>query len=316
MRATQSLVFAGLASTLLGCSAVPIQDDVTRKSTFDIVQQIRCEARKAVEHVRGNLPNAAIAYEFTFDITEGNNVMAGATGMVPWVSPAMFSLAGSTGINGTRETNRNFRTVDTFTDLMNIPWHECSGDAPARNLIYPISGDIGMEEVVRTFIKLSRIDDSATPLTPGAPGTGGTAPTATAAGTDLFTMADTLVFTTTLTAGLTPTLTLSPISQQFRLTSANASLQAGRTDMHTVVVALAVTPQPKTTTHGLRKVAKPALGSSIPFSVVGSTSASSILTTTAMQAGTVDPRDRALVELDRQRIFALQARTPNLLVGP
>jgi hypothetical protein len=171
-----------------------------------------------------------------------------------------------------------------------------------------------MEEVVRTFIRLSRIDDA----TVAFPSPGETAPSSTTPGTDIFTMADTLVFTTTLTAGLAPTLTLSPISQQFRLTSANANLMAGRTDMHTVVVALAVTPQPKTTSHhGFTNVSKPALGASITrFSSVGSTSPSAILTTTAVQAGTVDPRDRALVELDRQRIIALQARTQNLIVGP
>ena len=313
MRAMRSVACASFASTLLGCSAVPIQDDVTRKTTFDIVQQIRCEARKAVEHVRGNLPNAAIAYEFTFDVTEGNNVMAGATGMVPWVNPAVFSLAGSAGINGTRQTNRNFRTVDTFADLMNIPSHKCRGDTLARDLIYPISGDVGMEEVVRTFIRLSRIDDA----TAAFPSPGETAPSSTTPGTDIFTMADTLTFTTTLTAGLNPTLTLSPVQQQFRLTGANANLMAGRMDMHTVVVALAVTPQPKTTSHRLGTGPKPALGASITrFSTVGSTSPSAILTTTAVQAGTVDPRDRALVELDRQRIIALQARTQNLIVGP
>jgi hypothetical protein len=305
---------------LLGCSAVPIQDDVTRKGTFQIVQQIRCEARRAVEqwadeHPGRNLPNAAIAYEFTFQITEGNSAMASATGLVPFLHPGMFQLVGAAGINDTRETTRNFRTVDTFSDLMNIHPRWCGGGELARDFIYPISGDIGMQEVVRTFIMLSRIDDPFAPA-PSAPGTSGTAPTGTSSGTDVFTLADTLMFTTTLMAGLNPSLTLSPISRQFRLTSASAGLEAGRTDVHTVVVALVVTPQPKTTSVGLKKVPKPALGSSLRFSAVGSTSPSSVLTTTSMQAGATDPRDRALIELDRQRILALQARTPNLIVGP
>jgi len=29
-----------------GCSTFPLPDDVTRKSTYDIIQQIRCEARR------------------------------------------------------------------------------------------------------------------------------------------------------------------------------------------------------------------------------------------------------------------------------
>jgi hypothetical protein len=312
MRAVQLFAFAGLAPMLLGCSAVPIQDDVTRKDTFRIVQQIRCEAKKAVEQYGRNLPNAAVAYEFTFDVTEGNTAMANATGFVPFLNGGTFSLAGNAGINGTRETNRNFKTVDTFADLMNARCRE--GDL-AKDFLYPVSGDVGMEEVVKTFIMLSRIDDASVP----APEPGTTAPAGTTAGTDVFTFADTLTFTTTLTAGITPTLHLSPIPQQFRIMDASANFMAGRHDVHTVVVALAVVPQPKTTPPGhpaaTAKLARPALGSTIHFSAVGSTSPSSVLTTTAVQS-TANARDRALIELDRQRILALQARTPNLIVGP
>jgi hypothetical protein len=318
MRSVQLFVFACLVPMLFGCSTVPIQDDVTRKETFQIVQQIRCEARKAVFQYRDNLPNAAIAYEFTFSITEGNNATTSATAGVPFLAGS-FSLMGSAGINDTRETNRNFTTVDTFTDLMNLK--NCSRDELARDFIYPISGDIGMEEVVGTFIKLSQIDDAAaTAAVPPSPN--GPAPSGTTAGTtDVFTFADTLMFTTTLMAGLTPTLTLNPISRQFRISNATAGLAAGRTDIHTVVVALAAMPQSKTAapkqTAATAKVARPRLGSSINFtSAVGSTNSSSVLTTTALKLRATDPRDRALIELDRQRILALQARTPNLLVGP
>jgi hypothetical protein len=312
MRAVQLSVFAGLAPMLLGCSAVPLQDNVTRKETFRIVQQIRCEAKKAVVQYGRNLPNAAIAYEFTFDVTEGNSATANATGVIPFLHGGNFSLAGNAGINDTRETNRNFKTVDTFADLKNA---KCSEEELAKDLIYPLSGDIGMEEVVKTFIMLSRIDDASA----AAPAPGATAPAGTTAGTDLFTFADTLTFTTQLTAGLTPTLNLSPISQQFRIMDASASLAAGRKDVHAVVVALATVPQRNTTSPGhptaTATVAKPALGSSIHFTAAGSTSPSSVLTTTALQS-TANARDRALIELDRQRILALQARTPNLFVGP
>jgi hypothetical protein len=312
MRAVPLFMFAGLAPILLGCSAVPIQDDVTRKETFQIVQQIRCEARRAVDNPLGrSLPTAAIAYEFTFNITEGNTASASATGGVPFLSGSSFSLMGSAGINDTRETTRNFTTVDTFSDLLKIK--NCSRDKPATDFIYPISGDIGMAEVVRTFIALSRIDDaSATFADPGAT-TPAMAPAGTTAGTDVFTFADTLMFTTTLMAGLNPTLTLNPISrQQFRISTATATLAAGRTDVHTVVVALAVVPTPATA-----NAARPRLGSSINFAnAVGSTNSSSVLTATALKLNAKDARDRALVELDRQRILALQARTPNLIVGP
>jgi hypothetical protein len=311
MRVVQLFVFAGVASTLLGCSAVPIQDDVTRKETFQIVQEIRCEARRAISPYIGNLPNAAIAYEFTFNVTEGNSATASATAGVPFLASS-FSLMGNAGINDTRQTIRNFITVDTFTDLKNINARAC-GDGLARDFIYPISGDIGMEEVVSTFIKLSRIDDASVP----APTPGTMAPSGTTPGTGVFTFADTLMFTTTLMAGLTPTLTLNPISRQFRISSAAAGLAAGRTDVHTVVVALAMVPQSKTTSPGHPAAAAKPLGASLHFtSAVGSTNSSSVLTATALKLNATDARDRALIELDRQRILALQAKTPNLVVGP
>jgi hypothetical protein len=60
------------------------------------------------------------------------------------------------------------------------------------------------------------------------------------------------------------------------------------------------------------------MGSSLRTAVVGLgglQTNSSLVSTTIIQSG-ANPRDRALLELDRQRILALQARTRTLLVGP
>jgi hypothetical protein len=62
----------------------PLPDDVTRKCTYDIVDQIRCEARRAVIEHAYDYKTASIAYEFTFDITEGNNTSADATWILPY----------------------------------------------------------------------------------------------------------------------------------------------------------------------------------------------------------------------------------------
>jgi hypothetical protein len=44
-------IFVATAPALAGCSAYRLPDDATRKSIYDIVEQIRCEARRAViEH--------------------------------------------------------------------------------------------------------------------------------------------------------------------------------------------------------------------------------------------------------------------------
>jgi hypothetical protein len=281
-------IFVALAPALAGCSTHPLPDDVTRKSTYDIVDQIRCEARRAVIEHAYNYKTASLAYEFTFDITEGNNATADATWTLPYTLGGNLSLAASAGMNRTRHTNRNFKIVDTFEQLRQMP---CADQRLRDDIIYPIAGDIGVYEVVRTFIRLQKIDN---------PKSG-----------EVFTFADTLMFTTTLMGGLQPKLVISPLTDRFRLTAADASLAAGRNDVHTVTLTLSGSP-PKAT--------GPAVGASLRTpAVVGlgvqPNPNSSLVSTTMIQSAS-NPTDRALLELDRQRILALQARTQNLLVGP
>jgi hypothetical protein len=289
---------AALASALVGCSTFPLPDDVTRKSTYDIVQQIRCEARRAVadhayDYKTGiDYKTASVAYEFDFDISEDNNASADATWTLPYTLGGSLSLVANAGLNRNRHTKRNFKIVDSFDELLQI---NCADDRPQENIIYPIAGDIGVYEVVRTFIKLQQI---------GNPKSG-----------EVFTFGDTLMFTTLLTGGVQPKLIISPLTDRFRLAGADADFNARRNDVHTVTLALAGSP-PKTS--------KPIVGASLRSSaaglvgsvgLVGLQTNSSLVSTTIIQSAT-NPKDRALIELDRQRILALQARTPNLLVGP
>jgi hypothetical protein len=281
-------IFATMAPVLAGCSAYPLPDDVTRKSTYDIVDQIRCEARRAVIEHAYNYKTASIAYEFTFDITEGNNSTADATWTLPYTLGGSFSLGASAGMNRTRETKRNFKIVDTFEQLRQMP---CVDQRLRDDIIYPIAGDIGVYEVVQTFIRLQKIDN---------PKSG-----------EVFTFGDTLMFTTTLMGGLQPKLVISPLTDRFRLTAANANLAAGRNDVHTVTLTLSGSPP---------KAIGPAIGASLRAPAVaglglGANPNSSLVSTTMIQSG-VSPTDRALLELDRQRILALQAKSTSLFVGP
>jgi hypothetical protein len=286
---------AALAPALVGCSTFPLPDDVTRKSTYDIVQQIRCEARRAVadhayDYKTGiDYKTASVAYEFDFDISEDNNASADATWTLPYTLGGSFSLVANAGLNRNRHTKRNFKIVDSFDELRQM---NCEGDRPRENIIYPIAGDIGVYEVVKTFIKLQQIDN---------PKSG-----------EVFTFADTLMFTTLLTGGVQPKLIISPLTDRFRLAAADADLNARRNDIHTVTLTLAGNP-PKTPKAivgaSLRSAAAGLAGSA------GLQTNSSLVSTTIIQSAT-NPKDRALLELDRQRILALQARTQNLLVGP
>jgi hypothetical protein len=274
---------------LTGCSAFPIPDDVTRISTYDIVEQIRCEARRAVLDYGQRFNNAAVAYEFSFHITETNNASADATGVIPFLNGGSFGITANAGLNRIRDTVRNFKIVDSFEQLRKA---NCSRELLEKNWVYPISGDIGMYEVVATFIKLQETDNPS--------------------GKDVFTFADTLTFTTDLSGGVKPTVTLNPVTEKFRIVGANGNLTADRTDVHQVTLALSAGPQTVTAAVTTSRV-----GSTIRPLMVGaaSGSGSAILSTTVIQSG-ASAKDRALVELDRQRILALQARTQNLLVGP
>ena len=148
-----------------------------------------------------------------------------------------------------------------------------------------------MYEVVQTFIRLQKIDN---------PQSG-----------QVFTFSDTLMFTTTLMGGINPKLLISPLNDRFRLTAADANLSLGRNDVHTVALTLSGSP-PKATGPIIGASLRAPAAAGVEFEPNPN---SSLVSTTVIQSA-ANPTDRALIELDRQRILALQARTQNLLVGP
>lgn len=287
MRYIQPLTTLLVAFGITGCSIHPLPDDVTRKTTYDIVQQIRCEARRAIEDYPGAFRSAAIAYEFDFNIKEINNASAGATWAKPFVSGGLFSLTASAGADRTRDAVRNFKIADSFSEAKRA---ECSREALQKNWIYPIAGDIGMYEVVSTFLKLRNVEG---PIV-----------------NEVFTFADTLTFTTEISAGLKPTLTLNSLAGRFRLTQANANLSASRTDVHKVTVALAGgAPMEELRDRG-RSRERIDFGTRrlSPFS-------SSNTVGLTLQQNEASAKGRALLELDRQRLLELQ-RTKDIIVVP
>jgi len=313
MRPIHHLVIAGLAPVLVNCSTHPLVDDVTRATTSDIVQHIRCEAKRAViDHdLRSKNPSAdtvlAIAYDFTFEITENNNAKGDIRWQIPFLNGGNFQLLANADSERQRSSNRTFRIVETFDDLRKA---DCSPKTLEKNLTYPIAGEIGIYEVVTTFAKLQRVASlKKPPFTPT---------TEEPLNKVVFRFADTLTFTTKFNGGVTPTLTLAPVTDSFRVTQVNAGadtgltpsaltplgtgLNAQRLDKHTVIIAMAGVPK---TIDALRSRAN----------ISASPSPHSITSTTLYQLQAT-AKERALYELDRQRLLALQQQSPNLLVGP
>ena len=284
MRVIKSAVL-GCAFVLGACSIHPLPDDVTRRSTFQIVQKIRCEARDAITDISirvlrssdypptqalaekvaaGELKvtdlfeNAqyrkdldprtrgyfdvfvlsVVAFDFNFDIVESNDTQGSANFLKPLGFPSLVSLGVGANSRLDRENQRQFQIGDTFLELYELlSREECSAlGVSVGNLVYPIIGKIGLEEVFETFIKLnSRSLDSSAPRAAGA-------------ADDVRKFIDTLTFTTTVGSSANPKIVLNPLSppNRFALADAGVAMAVTRKDIHKV--AITVLPgQPVTT---------------------------------------------------------------------
>ncbi|SCB55873.1 hypothetical protein GA0061098_10583 [Bradyrhizobium shewense] len=318
IRLTRALAVLASVQFAGGCSVHPLPDDVSRKTTYDVVDKIRCEAKAAVQTFGQGFQNASIVYTFTFDINEQNGAEAGFTLFNPFAN-GTFNVAATGGSNRIRAGNRNFELIDSFDDLRKM---NCTRDREA-NWVYPLTGDVGMYDSVATFIRLQRADN---------PGSG-----------RIFTFADTLTYTTTFTGGVGATLTLQPVSEQFKFTAANAGLSGSRTDVHKVVVTMAAGHQVFVDQSGRRSTRRsvplvdarfarsnggrdlsnrngdPASGGwGAGDGAVGVAGGFNNLLSTRMLQQESSAENRALYEQDRQRQLELQRRSLDVrvLVGP
>ena len=220
--------FAFSLSALLttGCSIHPLPDDVanSRKNTFEIVQTIRCEAKRGVmewaQHARFN--GAVIGYAFDFDIQEDNEMSAELTLKKTFHNGSIFTLPWKGGkATKTRKAQRQFTVVDKFEDLRSA---ECRGvDIETKNFVYPATGSIGLYEVVSTFARIEtqtniRSEDKVKAFS------------------------DTLTFTTEFVSGsLKPELELNSLpTGKLKISAAHISGSSGRKDIHKLTIALAL----------------------------------------------------------------------------
>src|SRR3972149_6239616 len=162
----------------------------------------------------------SVAYDFDFSIMEHNNLVSSLAFKLP-LAQSTFDLSAGGSLNKTRDGKRKFKANDTFAELVTRDtW--CAGFKPRdKNLLYPITGEIGLRKVVETFIAISE--------------QGG--------GEGQF--VDTITFTTTIKANLGPSLKINPVPNSFRLVSATATIDADRTDVHKVIFSLAFPIAPK-----------------------------------------------------------------------
>jgi hypothetical protein len=249
---------------LPGCAIQPLPENVTGKDTYHIVQHVRCEMRDAIrlyvmrmldryqpdlaEKIRSgtvsisdlkkqrlddqvrfyiNLyANSEIGYEFTFNITE-ENISAGSIGFTkPFTVGGSDKLVLSASADLQRQNLRNFRVFDNFEELaLRFPDRFCI-EPPGPNIIYPITGTIGLWNLVQAFLDLNQSGNLyGSKDKPDVP-----------------TIADNLTFTTKLAGTLNPTLSITPVGHVFRFTDAGLKFDESRQDIHQVFVVLTHPP--------------------------------------------------------------------------
>jgi hypothetical protein len=245
------------SACLAGCSNHPLPENVSMKTTPSIILAVRCEARaelyaqvqrllresqspivqrmrpedvvkqlakiqkedRMVADLVKTYAGVAIGYHFFFDITEDNKNSATADFSMP-IPKAGFVKLGATGrADLTREAMRTVEIVEHLQDLAAL--NNCSAiSLSSGNLVYPLTGSIGMREIIRTFLRLSEAN-------PGANGRNGDQ-----------SFSDTLDFVTTISVGATPSITIAKVSKDFHLVDASGTFSSDRTDHHRLIVAM------------------------------------------------------------------------------
>jgi hypothetical protein len=164
-----------------------------------------------------------VAYNYNLDMTEINN----ASAELDFLKTLTKGTLGF-GLNGhfdrQRQNTRTFTITDNFGDLVRKPM-DCTGRLVGENYIYPITGRIGVDEMVHAFVYLSLFGNLAGEKdnSKGPP-----------------TLVDALEFTTTISGSATPKVDFAPIGRNLSVSHADLAAAVSRTDKHQVVVGLAL----------------------------------------------------------------------------
>lgn len=163
-----------------------------------------------------------IAFDFSFDITE-EDIGSGFADPVRLITNGAAGVGLSAGGDYKRNNLRHFIVSDTFLDLLQNEKLKCGTEYRYSNYAYPISGTIGLAELIDTFVDLNELKPLAKDK----------------ATSSVF--ADTLTFTTTLTGSVSPHVIVAPVGNQWGLaSSANVTASAQRIDKHAVIIGLSM----------------------------------------------------------------------------
>lgn len=249
-----------------GCSIRPTIDGLSgTPHTYAVVQRIRCETRDALAALlgerlrRSNMPElaevltrtkqfdfslvprldpdtrqvfetyggATIGYQFDFEMAEVNNAGVGVGLTFPMVrGPLNLPLSASN--NRERSNTRSFRILDRVRELLTTMKPEfCDSHGHSRpDYMYPITGQIGMEDQIRLFYSLTQSANLA--------GNNNRVPT----------LSETLEFTTKISAAAKPRIELARLGNGAQFSGASGDFEGRREDIHKVIIVMTLPPDP------------------------------------------------------------------------
>jgi hypothetical protein len=245
----RGVISLALGGSLAACAIHPLPENVTGIKTAAIVERIRCEAADAVRAMdqqfgaqeHATLAEIGVVYSFTLTMSESDN-LALSTNFQKLIRNGTETINPGIANDLMRQNIRVFTIADTYQALPKQK--DCTGEATGPNYEYPIAGTIGAGEMIRTFLELALHEDL------GNVGQGGSGTTINPSASGLLTMVDTLTFTTTVSGGATPMITLTPVTAAAQLTSGSLMGSVSRTDVHQVIIGLGLPAVPPSSGNG------------------------------------------------------------------
>ena len=191
---------------------------------------------KPVKDLINRYRQATIAYAFTFDITEKNN-LNGSSNFLDVITGGTFKLGISAKNNQSRQNQRTLTIADNLEELVTKDividgkdGYDCTAiDTGAGGIFYPIKGDLGLKDTFETYFGLDRYANL----------------TAEKTDKNSSILTDTMTFTTELIGEVGPSIELSTGVANIRLGDASIGAEAVRKDKHVLEVALAMPPAKK-----------------------------------------------------------------------
>lgn len=204
------------------------------KTNDDLGKFRKLPLNASVQKLLVRFDHGSIIYDFRFLMTENNNNSLVTTLEDP-LRTGLLSVAVGAGTNLQRQNQRTFRVVDLFAEFFTDDMQKrCSkaGLADGRfksNMLYPITGKIGLGDVIWTYMTLVQTVGLSAPEAKSLK----TTPT----------FIERLTFTTTLRGDVNPTLELNPGHKALHVAKVEATFGSVRSDEHEVTIAIGLNPE-------------------------------------------------------------------------